>query len=43
MPIVSSEIMKIVDEREMPKTTKNKNKKDGKGQGEQKLYRRGDS
>ena len=36
MPIISIEIVKIIDERVMQKTTKKKNK-DRKEQGEQKL------
>ena len=37
MPIISIEIMKTIDEREMQKTTNQKQKKDRKEQGEQKL------
>ena len=37
MPIISVEIMKITDEREMKKTNKRKTNKDRKEQGEQKL------
>ena len=36
MPIISIEIIKTIDEREVQKTTKEKNK-DRKEQGEQKL------
>ena len=38
MLIISVEIMKIIDEREMQKLTKEKTNKDRKEQGEQKLY-----
>ena len=37
MPVISVEIMKIIDEREMQKTTKEKQTKRKKEQGEQKL------
>ena len=37
MSIISIEIMKTIDEREMEKTTKEKTNKDRKEQGEQKL------
>ena len=37
MPIISVEIMKIIDEREMQKNNKRKTNKDIKEQGEQKL------
>ena len=37
MPIISVEIMKKTDEREMQKTAKQKQNKDRKEQGEQKL------
>ena len=37
MPIISVEIMKAKDEREMQKTTKEKQRKDRKKQVEQKL------
>ena len=37
MLIISEEIMKIIDEREMQKTTKEKQTKRKKEQGEQKL------
>ena len=37
MPIISVEIMKTIDERELQKTTKKKTNKDRKEQGEQKL------
>ena len=37
MPIISVEIMKRIDKREMQKTTKEKANKDRKEQGEQKL------
>ena len=37
MPIVSVEIMKTIDEREMQKNKKRKTNKDRKEQGEQKL------
>ena len=39
MPIISIEIMKTIDEREMQKTiTKKQTNKDRKEQGEQKLW-----
>ena len=34
MPIISAELMKAIDERELQKTTKEKKNKDGKEQGE---------
>ena len=37
MPIISVEIMKTIDEREMQKNKKRKTNKDRKEQGEQKL------
>ena len=37
MPMISVEIMKTVDEREMQKNNKRKTNKDRKEQGEQKL------
>ena len=37
MPIISVEIMQKIDEREIQKTTKEKQNKDRKEQGEQKL------
>ena len=37
MPIISVEIMKTIDEREIQKTKKRKTNKDRKEQGEQKL------
>ena len=37
MPIISVEIMKTIDEREMQKNNKRKTNKDRKEQGEQKL------
>ena len=37
MRIISIEIMKTIDEREMQRTTKEKTNKDRKVQGEQKL------
>ena len=37
MPIISVEIMKTIDERELLKTTKEKKDKDRKEQGEQNL------
>ena len=37
MPIISVEIMKTTDEREMQKATKENTNKDRKEQGEQKL------
>ena len=37
MPVISIEIMKIIDEREMQKTTKEKQTKTKKERGEQKL------
>ena len=37
MPVISIEIMKIIDEREMQKTTKEKQTKTEKERGEQKL------
>ena len=36
MPIISVEIMKIIDERELQKNNKRKTNKDRKEQGEQK-------
>ena len=42
MPIISVEIMKTIDEREMQKTTKEKQTKT-KEQGEQKLQWKGES
>ena len=43
MPIISVEIMKTIDEREMQKNKKRKTNKDRKEQGEQKLQRKGES
>ena len=43
MLIISVEIMKIIDEREMQKLTKEKTNKYRKEQGEQKLYWKGES
>ena len=44
MPIISVEIMKTIDKREMQKTTKEKQtNKDRKEQGEQKLQWKGES
>ena len=43
MPIISVEIMKTIDKREMQKTNKRKTSKGRKGQGEQKLQRKGES
>ena len=40
MPIISVEIMKTIDQREM-QNNKRKTNKDRKEQGEQKLYRKG--
>ena len=41
--MIRVEIMKTIDETEMQKTTKEKQKKDRKEQGEQKLQRKGES
>ena len=43
MPIISVEMMKTIDEREMQKVTKEKQTKDKKEQGEQKLQQKGES
>ena len=43
MPIISVEIMKTIDEREIQKTKKRKTNKDRKEQGEQKLQWKGES
>ena len=43
MLIISVEIMKTIDEREMQKPTKEKTNKDRKEQREQKLYWKGES
>ena len=43
MPIISVEIMKTIDEREMQKNKKRKTNKDRKEQGEQKLQQKGES
>ena len=43
MLIIGIEIMKTIDEREMQKTAKEKQKKDRKLQEEQKLYWKGES
>ena len=40
MPIISVEIIKTIDEREMQKNNKRKTNKDKKEQGEQKLQRK---
>ena len=37
MPIISVEILKTIDEREMPKSNKRKTNKDRNEQGEQKI------
>ena len=42
MPIISVEIMKTIDQREM-QNNKRKTIKDRKEQGEQKLYQKGES
>ena len=43
MPIISVEIMKTIDERELQRNKKRKTNKDRKEQGEQKLQRKGES
>ena len=43
MPMISVEIMKTIDGREMQKTTKEKKNKDRKEQGDQKLQWMGES
>ena len=43
MPIISIEIMKTIDEREMQKNNKRNTNKDRKEQGEQKLQQKGES
>ena len=43
MPIISTEIMKTIDEREMQKNNQRKTNKGRKEQGEQRLHWKGES